>query len=126
MLGPQPDARWRRRPAAWRSVWTAPGQDRAQRDADGQHVDDLLQDRARCGRQQPDGGGDHRDERQAHADQDGLQRDALGAARDEDGVGQRVDPVDGEHDVGRLGGRRRAAGGQRHARRRPRRAPGRR
>jgi len=39
---------------------------------------------------------------QSHADQDGLQGNPFGAAGDEDGVGQRVDPVDGEDDVGGL------------------------
>ena len=85
-----------------------------QRDADGQHVDDLLHDRARRWWQQAGCGGEHRDQRQTHADQDGLQGDPLGASGDEDGVGQGVDPVDREHHVGGLRGCRRPARGQCH------------
>jgi hypothetical protein len=62
-----------------------------------------LQERARRRLEEPGRGGDHRHERQAHADEDGLQGDPFRAARDEDRVGQGVDPVDRENDVGRLG-----------------------
>ena len=45
---------------------------------------------------------------------DGLERDPARAAGDEDGVGEGVDAVDGEHDVGGLRRRGRAARGERH------------
>ena len=90
----------------------APREDGAQRQGDGQHVDALLEHRARCGGQQACRGRDHRDTREPHPHDHGLEGDGLRAAGDEDRVGKGIDPVDREHDVGCLGGRRRAPCGE--------------
>ncbi|MFB9957026.1 hypothetical protein [Cellulomonas denverensis] len=53
-------------------------------------------------REQPDRCCDHRDQRQAHTHQDRLQGDALGPAGDEDRIGEGIEPVDCQDDVGGL------------------------
>ena len=55
-------------------------------------------------------GDEHGDERQADAGDDALERDAPGAAGDHDRLAEPVEPIDREHDVGRLGRGSRAAG----------------
>ena len=91
-----------------------PGKGSPQGDRDRQHVDDFLHDRTGRGWERPAGGGNHRDERQSHPDQDGLHGNPLRATRDEDRVGKDVEPVDGEHDVRSLGRRGRTTRGKRH------------
>ena len=87
---------------------------RAQRVEDHRDVDALLQQRAERGREQAERGDHHRRQRHRHARQRALHGDPPGAAGDLHRVGEPVEPVGGEHHVGRLRGGGRAAGAHRH------------
>ena len=79
----------------------------AKRVDDHDDVDAFLQQGSPCRGDQPDGGEAHRGQRQAHAGDDALDGDALGAPGDDDAVAEAIETVDGDHHVG---GRRRGRG----------------
>jgi hypothetical protein len=79
-------------------------QDRAQRDKDRENVNDLLQDRAERWRKQIGSRGNHRCDRQTHTFSDRWQGNRLGSSIDEDGIGESIEPVNGQDDIGCLGG----------------------
>ncbi len=92
-----------------------PGEDRPQGQPDRQHVDALLEDRPRGGRQPAERRDGHGGQREPHADADGLPGDPAGPLGDEDRVGEGVDTVHREHDAGGLRGGGGPPGGQRDA-----------
>ena len=87
----------------------------AQRVEDHGDVDALLQQRT-GGRWQPsDRGNGHRGQRQAHADDGALHGDAPRPAGDVHRVGEPVQPISGQYDIGGFRGRGGAACTHRHA-----------
>ena len=67
-------------------------------------IDSFLQERAGDGGQVSERRDDHRHEADSHADHDALPGDGEGAAPGVDGIGDPVDPVDGDDGIGRLRG----------------------
>ena len=63
----------------------------------------------------PEGGGRHRHDGQPHPEDHALDGDRARPSRDLDRLGQAIEPVHRDDDVGCLGGRARAAGPHRHA-----------
>jgi hypothetical protein len=88
----------------------AGGAQRTQRVEQHGEVDHLLEERTPGGGQVPGCGDAHGHQRQADAHDHALARDAARAAGDDHRIAEAVEPVDGQHDVGRLGRRGRAAG----------------
>ncbi|MCC5478332.1 hypothetical protein LMU33_24955 [Streptomyces sp. JA03] len=66
-------------------------------------VDALLEQRAGCGREQSDSGRGHGRQGHQHAAEGALGGDAPRASGDGDGVGEAVDAIGGQDDVGRFG-----------------------
>ena len=92
-----------------------PAAQHAQRVQDHRDVDRFLQQRAGHRRQPAERGGQHGKAGQAHPRDDRLQRDPTRAPGDADRLGHPVQPIDRQHHLRRLGGRRRAARAHRHA-----------
>ena len=92
----------------------------AQRVEDHRDIDALLQQRTRGGRQPAQRGDRHRQQRQRHADHGALHGDAPRPAGDVHRIGETVQTIGGQHDVGGLRGRRRAARAHRDTDRRRR------
>ena len=80
---------------------------RAQRIENDGDVDRFLRQRAGNRRQPTDWRKAHRDSRHRHAGHDALHRDAAGALGDRHRVGDAIEPIDQDDDIGRL---RRGAG----------------
>ena len=81
------------------------GQDSAQRDEDREdreNANGLLQDRAERWLKQAGSRGNHRRDRQPHTRSDRLQSNRLGSSSDEDGIGESIEPVNGQDDLGCL------------------------
>jgi hypothetical protein len=65
-------------------------------------VDEFLEDGTVRGREEAGCGCEHRSEGQGHADHDALAGDAEGAACGEERVGEAIETIDGQDDVGCL------------------------
>ena len=98
----------------------------AQRVEDHRDVDALLQECASGGRQPAQRGNGHRQQRQRHTDHGALHGDPPRPPGDVHRVGETVQAIRGQHDVGGFGRSRRAARAHRDTDRRPQPTPGRR
>jgi hypothetical protein len=97
------------------SARTAVAGQRPQRVQDHRDVDRLLDDRPPDGREQPGRAEPHPDEGQRHPREHALRRDPARTAGDPHRLGEPVEPVHDQDDVGRLGRGRRPSGAHRDA-----------
>jgi hypothetical protein len=81
------------------------GEQRSTGVEDGGEIDRLLEQRARCRRQPPQGRDHHGDQRKAHVQQHTLTGDGPGPPTYRDRLGDPVEAVDGEDGISRLRGR---------------------
>ena len=94
--------------------------DDPQRIQDHHDVDALLEERTPRCRQPPGGSNTHREQGEAHADDDALPGDPKRAPRDPERIAQTIEAIHRQHDIGHFRRRGRAAAADR---RRPRPRP---
>ena len=90
---------------------TPQGAERIEDDGD---IDGLLEERTGDDRQEAERGRDHRDERHPHPRHDALDRDRARASGDPDRLGEAIEAIDRDDDIGGLGRCGRAPGAHRH------------